>query len=156
MSAPKPLLLRKPLDIRSTRKEVLILGGMGLSASDITKHLLSTLSDESNPITHSTIADRSGTPRRFLRDIIPLEFQSRAPDYVISTSTGHQVADGSRDRQLYDDDRRRKLAIQREPRTRCNGGEVLKGVRVYINGFLSDTTDIEMKRIIAEAGGQNV
>ena len=31
---------------------------------------------------------------------------------------------------------------------------VLKGVRVYINGYLRNTTDIEMKRIVALAGGQ--
>ena len=31
---------------------------------------------------------------------------------------------------------------------------VMQGVRVYINGYLSDTTDIEMKRTVALAGGQ--
>jgi len=31
---------------------------------------------------------------------------------------------------------------------------VLDGVRVYINGYLSDTTDIEMKRIVTQAGGK--
>lgn len=31
---------------------------------------------------------------------------------------------------------------------------VMTGVRVYINGYLSDTTDIEMKRTVTLAGGQ--
>lgn len=31
---------------------------------------------------------------------------------------------------------------------------VMEGVRVYINGYLCDTTDIEMKRTVALAGGQ--
>lgn len=30
---------------------------------------------------------------------------------------------------------------------------VLENVRVYINGFLRDTTDIEMKRDVTLAGG---
>jgi hypothetical protein len=31
---------------------------------------------------------------------------------------------------------------------------VMQGVRVYINGYLCDTTDIEMKRTVTLAGGQ--
>ena len=31
---------------------------------------------------------------------------------------------------------------------------VMEGVRVYINGYLCDTTDIEMKRTVTLAGGQ--
>lgn len=31
---------------------------------------------------------------------------------------------------------------------------VMAGVRVYINGYLCDTTDIEMKRTVTLAGGQ--
>ena len=31
---------------------------------------------------------------------------------------------------------------------------VMRGVRVYINGYLRDTTDIEMKRTVTLAGGQ--
>jgi hypothetical protein len=31
---------------------------------------------------------------------------------------------------------------------------VLSNTRIYINGYLRGTTDIEMKRVIAEAGGQ--
>ena len=31
---------------------------------------------------------------------------------------------------------------------------VLSNTRIYINGYLRGTTDIEMKRVITEAGGQ--
>ncbi|KAA1466316.1 hypothetical protein DENSPDRAFT_768411, partial [Dentipellis sp. KUC8613] len=31
---------------------------------------------------------------------------------------------------------------------------ILQNVRVYINGYLRDTTDIEMKRRVIEAGGR--
>ena len=31
---------------------------------------------------------------------------------------------------------------------------VLSNTSIYINGYLRGTTDIEMKRVIAEAGGQ--
>jgi hypothetical protein len=34
--------------------------------------------------------------------------------------------------------------------------KIFRNVRVYINGFLDDTTDIEMKRIIIQYGGQVV
>ena len=44
----------------------------------------------------------------------------------------------------------RKLAAQL-PETETH---VLRGVRVYINGYLDNTTDIEMKRIVSLAGGQ--
>jgi hypothetical protein len=33
---------------------------------------------------------------------------------------------------------------------------VLNNTRIYINGYLQDTTDIEMKRVIIEAGGRVV
>jgi len=32
--------------------------------------------------------------------------------------------------------------------------ETLSGVRVYIDGYLRGTTDIEMKRIVTSAGGE--
>lgn len=34
------------------------------------------------------------------------------------------------------------------------GSSVLSGVRVWIDGYLEDTTDIEMKRLIKLAGGE--
>jgi len=48
--------------------------------------------------------------------------------------------------------RNQKLKAQREEAVLG----ALNNTRVYINGYLRDTTDIEMKRIITEAGGQPV
>ncbi|KAF9464412.1 hypothetical protein BDZ94DRAFT_1256384 [Collybia nuda] len=108
------------------------------SPSTITKFLLATLADQSNPITHSDIGERSGR--------------------IVSTSTGHQVSEGQRDRRLYFEDRQEKLTHQWSVESPVANDEhqVLKNVRVYINGVLSGTTDIEMKRIIIRAGGQVV
>ncbi|KAI0004907.1 hypothetical protein BJV74DRAFT_805649 [Russula compacta] len=96
----------------------------------LTQHLLNTLTDESNPITHSDIGLRS--------------------DRVVSLTSGHQRADGHGQRQGYVRMRNQKLRDQRE--------EVVSGIlnntRIYINGYLQDTTDIEMKRIITKAGGR--
>ncbi|KAI9512247.1 hypothetical protein F5148DRAFT_59582 [Russula earlei] len=96
----------------------------------LTRHLLNTLTDESNPITHSDIGIRS--------------------DHVVSITKGHQRSDGRGQRQGYVRMRNQKLKQQRE--TVVLG--VLNNTRVYVNGYLRDTTDIEMKRIITEAGGQ--
>ncbi|KAG5648931.1 hypothetical protein DXG03_000280 [Asterophora parasitica] len=105
------------------------------SSSALNKFLLHNLSDESNPITHSDIRERS--------------------DCVISTSTGHQVAEAQVDRRLYMQEKERKLVIQRDLKPKRDAPpQVLSNVRVYINGFLENTTDIEMKRIVIEAGGQ--
>ncbi|KIJ20288.1 hypothetical protein PAXINDRAFT_68307, partial [Paxillus involutus ATCC 200175] len=103
------------------------------SSSAITKHLLKTLSDESNPITHSNIYERSDT--------------------VVSAATGHQRGErtpAGNNRDTYFEDRSRKLALQRKEEPTLS---VLSNVRVYIGGYLSGTTDIEMKRIVALAGG---
>ncbi|KAI1795119.1 hypothetical protein LXA43DRAFT_993534 [Ganoderma leucocontextum] len=100
------------------------------SSSALTKHILSTLKDESNPITHSNISLRS--------------------DIVCSAATGHQRSDGRGPRKGYLEVRRDKLSRQL-PETST---EVLRNVRVYINGYLEGTTDIEMKRIVTIAGGQ--
>ncbi|KAF9226598.1 hypothetical protein BS17DRAFT_775871 [Gyrodon lividus] len=104
------------------------------SSSAITRHLLNTLSDESNPITHSNIYERSDT--------------------VVSAATGHQRGEGRTsagdNRTAYLEDRRKKLSLQRKEEPT---GDVLSNVRVYIDGYLSGTTDLEMKRIIALAGG---
>lgn len=77
-------------------------------------------------------------------------------DRVISTSTGHQVSDGQRDRRLYLQDREHKLVLQRDVNRQNGHPQVLSNVRVYIDGFLENTTDIEMKRIVIRAGGQVV
>lgn len=103
------------------------------SVSTINKRLLATLGDPSNPITHSDIGNRS--------------------DRVISTSTGHQVAEDRPDRRLSSIDREKKLILQRGCKNSTLERKVLSNVRVYINGYLSCTTDIEMKRLVVEAGG---
>lgn len=78
-------------------------------------------------------------------------------DYVISVSTGHQVSEGTTNRRKYLEDRAKKLKIQMKDKASTRSDpQVLDNVRVYIDGFLSGTTDIEMKRIISGAGGQNV
>ncbi|TBU32895.1 hypothetical protein BD311DRAFT_785510 [Dichomitus squalens] len=100
------------------------------SSRALTKHVLNTLKDESNPITHSNI---------YLRT-----------DHICSAATGHQRSDGRGPRKSYMEVRRDKLAKQL-PETST---EVLRNVRVYINGYLDNTTDIEMKRIVTLAGGQ--
>lgn len=100
------------------------------SPSTIRKHLLSTLSDESNPITHSDIGLRS--------------------DHVVSAATGHQRSDGRGSARQYYESRKQKLEYQ----TPSKGSALFSNVRVYINGYLRDTTDIEMKRIVAQAGGE--
>ncbi|KAL0067572.1 hypothetical protein AAF712_005287 [Marasmius tenuissimus] len=66
---------------------------------------------------------------------------------------GHQHSEGRH--RTYNEERTRKLAEQAEvaKSTSGSGSQVLRGVKVYINGFLAGTTDIEMKRIVLEAGG---
>ncbi|KAJ7228516.1 hypothetical protein GGX14DRAFT_530286 [Mycena pura] len=93
----------------------------------LTKFLLSTLSDESNPITRSDSV------------------------HVFSTATGHQVSEGSRRR--HPEDRAKKINVQRAEAATPEQPQVLVNVRCYINGFLADTTDLEMKRVIVSAGG---
>jgi len=101
------------------------------SSSALTKHLLSTLTEQTNPITHSDISQRT--------------------DHVLSVATGHQVADR---RPRYLQDRNMKLSDQRkEHGMAAETDGILRNVKVYINGYLRDTTDIEMKRIVTLAGG---
>jgi hypothetical protein len=73
-------------------------------------------------------------------------------DRVVAVSTGHQVNEERQNRRLYFEDRERKLNAQQDSST----SGVFRSVRVYLSGYLSGTTDIEMKRIIAQAGGQIV
>ncbi|KAH9853606.1 hypothetical protein C2E23DRAFT_728241 [Lenzites betulinus] len=103
------------------------------SSSALTKHLLNTLGDKSNPITSSTIYERS--------------------DHISSAATGHQRSEGRGPHKSYLDVRAKKLAEQL-PEKPTEGAQVLRNVRIYINGYLENTTDIEMKRIVALAGGQ--
>ncbi|EPQ59404.1 hypothetical protein GLOTRDRAFT_70814 [Gloeophyllum trabeum ATCC 11539] len=103
------------------------------STSALTKQLLNTLGDESNPITHSDIRHRS--------------------DYITSAATGHQRGEGGRGRGEYLKSRGKKLEEQNAPveNAPC---KPMTNVRIYIDGYLADTTDIEMKRIVVEAGGR--
>ena len=100
-----------------------------------------------------------------------------------STTTGHQRSESRINRTLYLKHRREKLKNQQErpasstsasssnssskppasssSSSTLKGDEppkteklVMQGVRVYINGYLCDTTDIEMKRTVTLAGGQ--
>lgn len=120
------------------------------SSSAITKHLLNTLADESNPITHSNIYERSGKPLRPCSEIV----SSRRLDTVVSATTGHQRGERRTPHRVsakaYSEDRSRKLSLQRENETPRG---VLTNVRAYIDGYLSGTTDIEMRTVIAQAGG---
>jgi hypothetical protein len=120
-----------------------------MSQSAATKYLLKTLGHRSNPITHSDMRQRSGTSAQMrigefllLNDIAEL---------LVSCSTGHQVAqDGGRGRREYLEFRNKKIRDQMQD---SNSG-VLKGTRIYIKGYLDNTTDIEMKRMITSAGGR--
>ncbi|KAH9938267.1 uncharacterized protein B0H18DRAFT_8595 [Fomitopsis serialis] len=105
------------------------------SSSALTKHLLHTLPEKSNPITHSDIYHRT--------------------DHIVSAATGHQRSDGRGQlNRSYVASRSEKLRQQLPERLEGPEGNILQGVRVYINGYLEDTTDIEMKRIVTLAGGQ--
>ncbi|KAG6911230.1 hypothetical protein DXG01_003097 [Tephrocybe rancida] len=77
---------------------------------------------------------------------------------VVSVSTGHQVGDRQLDRKLYLKDRESKLSVQREVKVKAKTSEdqVMSNICVYINGFLENTTDIEMKKIVTRAGGRTV
>jgi len=77
-------------------------------------------------------------------------------DHVVSLASGHQRSERRSGVRAHDylQDRTSKLTEQREDRTPET--MILCGVRVYINGYLSDTTDIEMKRIVTQAGGGTV
>ena len=68
-------------------------------------------------------------------------------------ATGHQVADERVNQRLYHAHREEKLCKQREI---SGDNSLLRDVRVYIDGYLESTTDIEMKRLVVEAGGQIV
>ncbi|KAG8920902.1 hypothetical protein FRC00_009379 [Tulasnella sp. 408] len=107
-----------------------------VDAAKQTKHLLKTLKDVANPITHSSAEQRY--------------------DYVSSCCTGHERRDGShpggyqasRSRKLMEQERAKGTGAREEAST------VMKGVRAYF-GFCDDNTDIELRRIISLAGGSS-
>lgn len=72
-------------------------------------------------------------------------------EHIVSFATGHQVSEGRKHQgREYAEQRKEKLKGQQNSAP----SGVLGGTRIYIDGYLEGTTDIEMKRIIAEAGGQ--
>lgn len=71
-------------------------------------------------------------------------------DSVVSFMNGHQRGGGGH-RSEYYEDRSKKLVEQRHE---SSASRILENVFVYIDGYLDDTTDIEMKRIVTLAGGQ--
>lgn len=85
---------------------------------------------------------------------ILLQLKRTQSDHVVPFATGHQVNEGGRKQRPYMLDRTQKLSAQRE--TTNHDASILKDTRIYINGHLEFTTDIEMKRIIIQAGGQIV
>ncbi|KIJ56717.1 hypothetical protein M422DRAFT_197835 [Sphaerobolus stellatus SS14] len=103
------------------------------SSKDIKKHLLNTLKDASNPITHSSAYSRAG--------------------HVDSCVTGHQRSDGGRPPAPVMKSRVKKLEEQRKEKG-CDPNGVLAGVKIYVGGYLAGTTDIEIKRIVTLAGGK--
>ncbi|KAI0071082.1 hypothetical protein K474DRAFT_1669400 [Panus rudis PR-1116 ss-1] len=114
----------------------LIKDGKMPSRKALTKHLLNTLADESNPITHSDIYSRS--------------------DYVTSAATGHQRGEGHGPRKPYEDSRRAKLKAQLPEKADNSDTQtgLFFNIKIYIDGYLANTTDIEMKRVVTLAGGQ--
>jgi hypothetical protein len=93
--------------------------------------------------------------------------------HAFSTSSGHQVAEERTNRSLYLQHRGKKLDVQTKDDIEPEQPQILVNVKCYINGFLANTTgplllfslsdhfyhtynatDIEMKRIIASAGGK--
>jgi len=107
-----------------------------LSSSCITSSLLSTLSDAHNPITHSNIAERS--------------------DIIVPFATGHQVSEGRENRGLIIETRGNKLRVQQRNGKVTSDTGILSNARIYINGYLESITDLEMKKIVVEAGGEIV
>lgn len=126
-----------PLKIIENSRSILVRNSP--CSSDITDRLLRTLSDPMNPITHSNIADRT--------------------DHYVAFSTGHQVAGGRINQGSYMASREDKLRVQHDEisKSRHEGNDnILKGTRIYVNGYLESTTDLEVKRTVIQLGGQLV
>lgn len=76
-------------------------------------------------------------------------------DHVVSLASGHQRSERRGGVNTgYVEDRNKKITDQHEEH--ISEVRILDNVRVYINGYLSDTTDIEFKRIVCLAGGRVV
>jgi hypothetical protein len=119
-----------------------------MTTSELNKHIMSTLNNIHNPVTHSDIREKSGMFHLYSD---PQSSVDPRADHVQPSATGHQRSEARFNRALYFRDRDEKLKIQlSRPR---KGAAVLSGVSIWIDGFLEDTTDIAMKAIIKEAGG---
>ncbi|KZV77181.1 hypothetical protein PENSPDRAFT_568371 [Peniophora sp. CONT] len=124
--------LSPPLASSSTSEDLKPPTGFKPSRSATRKNILQNLKSDHNPITKSDSRERA--------------------DHIVSLASGHQVGDYPRDRRPYLEVRREKLKEQAQAAPKQN--KVLNGTRIYINGYLRGTTDIEMKRIVTGAGGQ--
>lgn len=109
-----------------------------VSPLDLTNKLLGSLTDPTNPITHSNIIERT--------------------EFYVPFATGHQVAEQPNGRRLHVAHREDKLHIQQENAQGTSGqsSNILKGVKVFINGYLASTTDTEVKRLVVQSGGRVV
>jgi hypothetical protein len=76
-------------------------------------------------------------------------------DHVTSTSTGHQRNE-MRGRNTHLKHRSTKLNEQQRVTQEQVEKRILANVRVYVDGYLRDTTDIELKRLVTLAGGRVV
>jgi hypothetical protein len=75
-----------------------------------------------------------------------------SPEHVDSCVTGHQRSDFRRPSEFIKS-RSKKLEDQRQDKGWDAHG-VLQGIRIYVGGYMSGTTDIEMKRMVTQAGGR--
>ncbi|KAJ8521960.1 hypothetical protein ONZ45_g1373 [Pleurotus djamor] len=142
-----------------------------LSTKDLTHLVLSTLSHRSNPITHSDIYERTehivsaasghqrgdgrvngGHKAWFDHRSSKLNEQRNAEAMrTASSSTSNTIhSDSKNSRNTSNTNAHAKTNANANGNSKAS---VLQGVRVYINGYLRNTTDIEMKRIVIGAGG---
>lgn len=113
------------------------------------KWIVNNLKDESNPICHSDILQRS--------------------QLYSSFSSGHQVSEtradpkymkirrAKQEEQLKEREARPENNLNSNKKDNLNEAKkdkVLKGTRIYIDGYLEGTTDIEMKKLIKSNGGE--
>lgn len=76
-------------------------------------------------------------------------------DKVLSTTTGHQVAEDTMSRRRYFKERTAALHVQQKPsQPSAPATGIFRNTRIYINGYLEGTTDIEIKRLVIEGGGK--
>lgn len=74
------------------------------------------------------------------------------PEHVDSCVTGHQRSDFQRPTDFLKS-RSKKIEDQLQDKGWDAHG-VLRDVKIYVGGYLTGTTDIEMKRIVTRAGGR--